>query len=427
MISPGRCPSRCRLVYSLTNDEQMLGAFRSAVNETMLDIEAEMKTRVRRNGKDEDRLSGNMVWAEFIHKTSRPVDGVPDPQLHIHTAVFNATFDKKEQRWKAGQFRELKRDAPYFQAAFRVRLAGKLQDLGFAVERKRDDFEIVGIPASAIKKFSRRTDVIEKLAGELGITDAKLKADLGETTREKKNKGLPWDELLAEWNARLTNQERQAVAKTAGNRDPHARQVGGEREAVDYALAHSFTRETVVPERKLLTEALKRGVGSVTLSGVARELARRPLVRGEYAGRMMATSPEMVELESRLIGFAREGRGRYLPLGDADRPCSRQWLNDGQKAAVRHVLAMRDAVAIIRGVAGTGKTTLEQEIGEALAEASVPVVAMAPTTGATRVLRDDAGFETATTVAAFLKNRELQASARGGVLLVDEASLLGSA
>ena len=44
--------------------------------------------------------------------------------------------------------------------------------------------------------------------------------------------------------------------------------------AVDYALAHSFAREAVVPERKLLTEALKRGVGAVTVEGVKKELAR---------------------------------------------------------------------------------------------------------------------------------------------------------
>ena len=120
-----------------------------------------MKTRVRQGRKDEDRATGNMAWAEFIHTTARPVDGVPDPQLHAHVFVFNTTWDEEEQRWKAGQFSELKRDAPYFQAAFRVRLAGKLQDLGFGVERKREDFEIAGIPPSAIKGFSRRTELIE--------------------------------------------------------------------------------------------------------------------------------------------------------------------------------------------------------------------------------------------------------------------------
>ncbi len=141
----------------------------------------------------------------------------------------------------------------------------------------------------------------------------------------------------------------------------------------------------------------------------------------------MATTKEMLALESRLIDFARDGRGRCRPLGDPERPCSRDWFNDGQKAAVRHVLGSRDRVMIIRGVAGTGKTTLEQEIGEALAEAGKPVVALAQSVKASReVLREEAGFAMADTVARFLKDEKMQESARGGVILVDEASQLGT-
>ena len=140
-------PKSVSLLYAMSGDQDIMDAFRAAVDETMREMEAEMKTRVRKGRQDTDRTTGNMVWAEFIHTTSRPVDGLPDPQLHAHVFVFNTTWDEEEHRWKAGQFRELKRDAPYFQAAFRVRLANKLQDLGFGVERKRDDFEIAGIPA----------------------------------------------------------------------------------------------------------------------------------------------------------------------------------------------------------------------------------------------------------------------------------------
>src|SRR5258708_40368231 len=90
-------------------------------------MEEEMKTRVRMGGKDEDRVTGNMTWAEFIHTTSRPVDGLPDPQLHAHVFVFNTTWDEEERRWKGDQFADIKRGAPYFQAAFRVRLANTLR------------------------------------------------------------------------------------------------------------------------------------------------------------------------------------------------------------------------------------------------------------------------------------------------------------
>ena len=262
-------PKSLSLLYALTGDEEILAAFRSAVDETMHDMEAEMKTRVRRNGRDADRLSGNMVWAEFIHTTSRPVDGVPDPQLHAHCFVFNATWDKEESQWKAGQFRGLKADAPYFQAAFRVRLANKLQDLGFGIDRKRDDFEIAGISPAIIKRFSRRTEEIEQAAAELGITDPDRKGELGAKTREKKNHDFSWNELRQEWVGRLTDKERQAVAAAYRRDIPFARPERGEGPAVDYALAHSFAREATVPERKLLTEAMKRGLGAVTVDGVA--------------------------------------------------------------------------------------------------------------------------------------------------------------
>ena len=81
-------PKSVSLLYALTDDKEILDAFRAAVDETMRDmVEPEMKTRVRRGGKDEDRLTGNMVWAEFIHTTSRPVDGMPDPQLMLTFSV----------------------------------------------------------------------------------------------------------------------------------------------------------------------------------------------------------------------------------------------------------------------------------------------------------------------------------------------------
>jgi conjugative relaxase-like TrwC/TraI family protein len=420
-------PKSVSLLYAMSGDQGIMDAFRAAVDETMREIEREMKTRVRRKGQDTDRTTGNMVWAEFIHTTSRPVDGLPDPQLHAHVFAFNTTWDKEEERWKAGQFRELKRDAPYFQAAFRVRLANKLQGIGFGVERKRDDFEIAGIPKDVLKRFSRRTALIEKVAEEKGITSPDRKAELGAETREKKGTALGWERLRKEWNARLTDEERNVLAAVHRREQALVAPERGETQAVDHALGHCFVREAVVPERKIVTEALKRGLGAVTVSGVHKEVSNRPLISSEITGRRMATTNEMLGLESRLIEFARSGRGRYRPLGDPDRPVSRDWFNEGQKAAVRHVLGSRDRVMVIRGVAGTGKTTLEREIGEALAEAGRPVAAVAQSVKASReVLREEAGFANADTVARFLKDEQMQQAVKGGVILVDEASQLGS-
>ena len=43
-------PKSVSLLYAMSGDQDILDAFRAAVDETMREIEAEMKTRVRRGG-----------------------------------------------------------------------------------------------------------------------------------------------------------------------------------------------------------------------------------------------------------------------------------------------------------------------------------------------------------------------------------------
>ena len=48
-------PKSVSLLYGLTGDERILEAFRDSGRATMEDMEAEMQTRVREGGKNEDR------------------------------------------------------------------------------------------------------------------------------------------------------------------------------------------------------------------------------------------------------------------------------------------------------------------------------------------------------------------------------------
>jgi conjugative relaxase-like TrwC/TraI family protein len=123
-------PKSVSLAYEVGGDERILEAFKDATRDTMREMETAMMARVRANGKDEDRVTGNMVWAGFVHRTTRPLeDGTPDPQLHCHATVFNATYDAEENKWKAAQFSNLVRDKGYYQAAFHSRLSANLADL----------------------------------------------------------------------------------------------------------------------------------------------------------------------------------------------------------------------------------------------------------------------------------------------------------
>ena len=422
-------PKSLSLLHAMTGDERLLSAFRESVDETMVEMERELKTRVRSGGRDEDRTAGNAVWGEFVHLTSRPVGGVPDPHLHAHCFVFNAVYDNEERRFKAGNFKDLKRDAPYFEAVFHAKLAGRIAALGLPVERTRQGWEIGTLDRSTLEKFSRRTAQVDAEARAKGITSGEARAELGAKTRERKAKGLSMRELRDEWRQRLTDGEARAVTLLASRigREPEPKdERTAARDAVRLAADHCFERQSVVPERTLLRESLRRSYGLSSRSTVEAEAARLDLIRADRGGRRWVTTPEVLAEESAVVAFARRGRGTRVPLGRGQpHAFARTWLNEGQKRAVRHVLDCTDRVMIVRGAAGVGKTTMMAEAVEAIQAAGTKVITVAPSSGASRGELRAAGFEGADTVSRLLVDRDMQAQLRGNVLWVDEAGLVG--
>ena len=68
------CPKSVSIVHALYKDANILEAFQESVSETMKDIEADSKTRVRKKGVYADRNCGEMIWVDFTHQTARPVE-----------------------------------------------------------------------------------------------------------------------------------------------------------------------------------------------------------------------------------------------------------------------------------------------------------------------------------------------------------------
>lgn len=212
-------PKSVSIAYFLTGDERIRDMFIEAVRETMRDIESRMATRVRLGGAKHDRVTANMLWAEYMHFTTRPVDGIADPHMHVHNFAINCTWDQDEARCKAGQFVEIVRNAPYFQDAFHTRLAQKLGDLGYPITPTEFAFELGPVPEGLIERYSRRTQLIETIAEEMGITDAAQKAGLGAKTRERKRDDISLEELKEIWLARLTDEDRQWLDSLAAARE----------------------------------------------------------------------------------------------------------------------------------------------------------------------------------------------------------------
>jgi conjugative relaxase-like TrwC/TraI family protein len=204
-------PKPVTVAAMIFKDERIFPAFQESVRLTMQEVEKSAATRVRTNGRDEDRPTENLAWAEFFHFTARPVDGIPDPHMHAHVFTFNVTWDGVEQRYKAAQLGEIVRKASYYQAVFHAHLAEKLQELGYEIVPVNGSFEIVGIPHSVNEKFSRRADKIMAEAKRRGLTTAADRDGLAALTREKKAKGMSIPELEPHWEAKCKRRLKSAA------------------------------------------------------------------------------------------------------------------------------------------------------------------------------------------------------------------------
>jgi conjugative relaxase-like TrwC/TraI family protein len=417
-------PKSVSLAYALGKDERIMDALQTAAHDTFDEMEASVKARVRANGADEDRFTSNMVRAEFVHRTSRPVDGIPDPQLHIHGVVLNATYDATEGKWKAAQLGDIYRDKGLYQAQFHIRLAEKLRELGYGTEKDGNSFRLTGIGKDLTDRFSRRTEIIESEAGRLGVTNAKAKGELGRRTREKKDPApKSMDELRAAWDARLSDEERQRINDA---RSGQASDSIDARQAVDYALAHSFERSSAVPEKQLLKSALIQGVGGASMKDIQDEFSRAELLRREHDGVTYATTQDVLKEERAMTAYVRDGRGKFMKLGGAKKPTLDPALSKEQRTAAELILNSRDRVTALRGGAGTGKTRMMQSTVDAIEKGGLEVFTFAPSAEASRGVLRNEGFKNAETVERLLIDHEMQKTVRNQVLWVDEAGLLSS-
>lgn len=465
-------------------DGRVFGVLEMSVRETLDEIQKDAKCRVRVGKADHDRDTGNLVYFGVLHTTSRETNGKVDTQPHIHVLIPNATFDAVEGKWKALQLQSwatngAKLDRAYYNAFFNARLAWHMRRLGYETEPTKDSFRVAGLSQDIRDEFSQRTKVIEETAKRLGITSAKVKSGLGAKTREKKKPGQTWASLVEHWRSRLTGEQLGLVEATVDSAKGPLPVQHQHPEHVQFALDHLLERKAAVPERAVATEALRHGIGHVTPEGVAAEIAGRDLVRGEVKGIRHVSTREVEAEELRIVAFAKEGRGKFerlgagagnrtpllrptlesVPLpdpaqgyppgkdpatprafgqavsvqGESRNPPLRvkaaanttdlATLSPSQQAAIRHVWNSRDRLMLIRGAAGTGKTTLTRV---ALDGVNVPWVILAPSVDASRgVLRED-GFKDADTLAAFFGSKDMQEKVRNGLIWLDEASLAGS-
>jgi len=427
-------PKSVSIMAELGGDVRLGEAHRTAVKETLTELEQIAATRVRMNGANDNRCTGNLVLAVYHHDTSRELD----PQLHTHAVAANLTYDGAEGRWKALQASEIYERRAYLTEVYRNALARQVRSLGYEIQDRRVangkdlGFEVRGVPGQLLERYSQRSEQRDQAIAEFIAANNRPPTDnevaiLVRESRADKLIEISTADVHLRQRERLSPEEwmcLEDIREASLARCPTLRREQySPGVSLDYAERHIFERVSVATKHQVLTEALRYGRGQIDLGQLKGELSLQE-GRGEIlrAGQEVATR-ESLKRERGMITRINRGIGQFEPLGTQHNFAVSEQLRPEQKVAVEFVLDSRDLAVNVRGAAGTGKTAILEEVRAALQANGHQIVAIAPTMGAVGELRK-IGFENAMSVERLLQSQAAERDLQGKALIVDEAGML---
>ena len=431
-------PKSVSIQAFLGGDDRLLAAHETAVTEALRELEAHACHQEGRGVNKRYVTSGAIAAAVFRHGESRALD----PQLHSHAFVFNVTrSDSNGGRLLALESSNIFERTKYLTEVYRNTLAREVQKLGYQIERRSNGFELAGISSELLERFSKRAQerdrAIAAREAELGreLTRDEI-AILVRETRAAKQYELTPDEVRQGQLAQVNESElvQLRALKSGVPRTPS--EAVSLPDAISRAAEHLFERRTVVPDHEFTATVLRETYGVHSLAAIKAALAGDScLLRANG----QVSTQAALDLERNLIGQLNAGVGLhdsgfgFVPSDESTH------LSREQRQAVERALDSRDAVTVLRGRAGTGKTQTLATLIEGVMRYSRKVACFAPSTQAVEVLQRDgvnqasagrasagAVLEATTTVQRLLVDPALQQSLKNQVAVVDEYGLLST-
>ncbi len=427
------------------SDPRIEGLLWDAVEYTGKFIEKECIVARRGHGGTDVEHTGKMVCAGYQHNDARMVDGMADPDWHLHMLIMNIT-QRSDGTWVArdlsfGERNVLRMTADYAMKAY---LAKRLQELGYKVRMTKDGFEIEGITQEQIDALSRRTGQVDAklesqgLTRETSTTNQRDAANLG--TREGKTKLGRLDHAYqVRGRIRDVGLDLDALTKEAMENGPTDRHDLNS-EAVASAARHLGERESVFSKNMTRLEALKAATTNVTLDTVDAAIAANAAGLIDVGGDKLTTRDALYR-EQEILARARAGRDQapaIATVGVAQALITKTEaaqgypLTVGQREAITLALAAPDRVVGIVGAWGVGKTTgVVRPIVAQAKESGFHTIGITPTTKARKELAE-AKPDQLMTIAAWLQTKP-QVSASGKiirddrrVIVMDEAAMVSA-
>jgi conjugative relaxase-like TrwC/TraI family protein len=387
-----------------------------------------------------NRKSAGLIVATFEHSSARlasPDQLAPDPHLHTHALVINAGV--AEDGFTATlDSRELYRHKMAAGVLYRAELFRQLeQRLGISAERRGRFCELKGIPEELLEEFSKRRRAIEEYLEERGNFGAAHSDDAALKTRTVKPKVdresffAEWQRIGAKFGFEVDDEFLRRGLAEAPERDVD--QVV--REATSRAIrkvteqsSHFARRELI---RALADELEDKGVGADVVLDAADRALESPEIRsvGEAVGELRFTTEEMLQLERTMLreaaGLARRSEAvSSTTLVQVLR--SRPTITDEQLEALHH-MTERKSLAMVRGLAGTGKTFIMEAAREAWELEGRTVLGATLAATAAKRLQEDSGIKSETLHRLLwrLENGKLELD-RNSVVVIDEAAMVGT-
>lgn len=460
-------PKSVSIAAIVGGDERLIAAHDAAVEAVISHLERLAATRVRTPDGVQLEHTGNLLIATVRHETNR-TQGDPEPDLHTHLAVANAT--RLQDAWRSLETRGIFIAQRELDDVYKSVLAHDARKLGYELERTKNGFEIAGIDDTMRGEFSSRSRDVDAWLASKGLTrDTATPAQLraaGKATRGAKQHldevdrtalRDRWEQRAAE-HGDLSQTITEARARAS---DAHYQRRLNQhiRAAAERALKdgsdHHAEREMRMTRGDLMATsrrlAVHHGVTDADLSQAIEDARTRGALvdrevstwdRGE--GRTVTsegyTTEAGIKLETDMLAHARAMRGAAAPLCTTERAQSaltaaeresarhgHAW-NDDQRAAALGVLTSRDQLTTIQGLAGTAKTTTVLRVAsDELHAQGYEVIGMAPGGSQAQTLKD-AAIEQTSTVAAHLGKARAMASgeASNQVWVVDEVGQLSA-
>ena len=413
--------------------EKVVSAHEAAVADALGYLEAEAAF-VRRGKDGLVRLPAEgFVGAAFVHTTSR----LGDPQLHTHLVTPNLAKGL-DGAWSALDARALYRHARtagfLYQASLR---AGLTEALGLSWRPvERGMAEPAGIPKEVLSHFSRRRAEIEEALGLAGQNSAAAANIAAHRTRRPKDHDISPEALRTSWQVRaesigfgpehLAGLVQEPRTPEALDLTEQAARLLGPEGLTE--RASTFGRQDVL---RSLASAAREGARVDELQAIAGELLTDPRavplrpVRGEAA----FTTDDLLSAERALISSAvaakQAGRGIVSEATLAAVLDARPGLSEEQLVAVEHLVTGGEGLSVLVGPAGTGKSFVLEASRAAWEASGHPVVATALAGRAALALSEATGAP-GFTLARLLMDAEATGLPRCGVVLVDEAAMVGT-